>query len=155
MAILAPSRGCFFKINPESGGAEGSGFYKVDGLASPSGSSALLVNGVHIKDDDVVMPVITLENTRILYSFGANFGEVTVSGSILLGKAGEEAGSAVKTLLEFFKSNRVSEKKSSITVSGPPGATWKIFLIGLQLNEPDPQFHTQPFALIGNIAQPK
>ena len=155
MAILAPSRGCFFKINPESGGAEGSGFYKVDGLASPSGSSALLVNGVHIKDDDVVMPVITLENTRILYSFGANFGEVTVSGSILLGKAGEEAGSAVKTLLEFFKSNRVSEKKSTVTVSGPPGASWKIFLTGLQLSEPDPQFHVQPFALIGNIAQPK
>lgn len=154
MAILAPSRGCFFKINPESGGAEGSGFYKVEGLTSPADSSAILVNGVHIKDDDVVMPVITLENTRILYSFGANFGEVTVTGSILLGKAGS-AGDALKTLLDFFKSNRVSEKKDTITVSGPPGASWKLFLIGMQLSEPDPQFHIQPFSLIGNIAQPK
>lgn len=153
MAILAPSRGCVYRVSAE-GTAQGSGFFRVTELTTSSSSpSPILINGVTLRDEDVVLPVITLENTRVLYSFGADFGEIVVSGMILLGKAGEMPTS-LATVVEFFQKNRVSKSGKTINVTGPK-TSWKMFLTGLNIQEADPVFHIMPFALMGKIAQPE
>ncbi len=153
MAILTPCRGNVYKVNPVEG-ADDTGFYRVDGLEAKKGPGDALINmSVRPAKNDLVLPVITLENTRILYSFGANFGNITISGMLLLGKSGEP-GQCLKTLIDFFDSNRVSKSSSSINVSGP-SSSWKVFLTGLEVGEGDSVNNTQSFAMTGVIAEPK
>lgn len=153
MAILTPCRGNVYKVNPV-GGPGDIGFYYIPALRAKKGpGDALLVMSVSPQKTDVVAPIITLENTRILYSFGANFGNINISGMILLGKSGVP-GQSLKTLVDFFESNRVSKNSSPIEVSGP-STGWKVFLTGLNIGEADSVNNTQSFVLTGIIAEPK
>jgi hypothetical protein len=157
MAILSPCRGNVYKVDPTGGEGNSSGdigFYYIPDLKAKKGpGDALLVMSVSPQKSDVVAPIITLENTRILYSFGANFGNITISGMILLGKSGSP-GQSLKTLVDFFESKRVSKSTSPIKVSGPSTA-WQVFLTGLSIGEADSVNNTQSFALTGIIAEPK
>lgn len=153
MAILTPCRGNVYKVDPVEGAGD-SGFYKIEGLEAKKGpGDALLIMSVSPTEADIVAPVVTLENTKILYSFGSNFGDITISGLLLLGKSGTP-GQCLKTLIDFFDSNRVSKSSSPINVSGP-STGWKVFLTGLQVAEADSINNTQGFALAGKIAEPK
>jgi hypothetical protein len=153
MAILSPCRGNVYKVDPVEGAGD-SGFYRVEGLEAKKGpGDALLIMSVSPEKSDIVSPVVTLENTKILYSFGSNFGTITISGMLLLGKSGEP-GQCLKTLIDFFDSNRVSKTSTSINVSGP-GTAWKVFLTGLRIAEADSVNNTQAFAMSGAIAEPK
>lgn len=151
MAVIVPCRGFNYKYSPSGGG--GKGFYRVDGLTTSEDTNPILIMGVSVKDDDVVLPVITLENTRVLYTFGAGFGEVAVNGVILLGQSGQ-AGQGLSTIVEFFNKKRVSKSKSAVAVTGP-STSWNVFMLGLTVQDVDPQFNTQGFSFICNIAQPK
>jgi hypothetical protein len=153
MAILTPCRGNVYRVNPVAGNGDSS-FYRVEELTASKGpGDALLIMSVSPTEGDVVAPVITLENTRILYSFGAKFGNITISGMILLGKSGEP-GKSLKQLVDFFEERRVSKNKVPITVTGP-STGWKVFLTGLDIGEADSVNNSQPFSLTGIIAQPK
>lgn len=153
MAILTPCRGNVYKVNPVENAGE-VGFFFIPTLRAKKGQGdALLIMSVSPSKSDVVAPVVTLENTRILYSFGANFGNITISGMILLGKSGTP-GESLKTLIDFFEQNRVSKKPEAIAVSGPR-TSWKVFLTGLNVGEADASNNTQSFSLIGVIAEPK
>jgi hypothetical protein len=154
MAVLVPCRGSVYRVNPMQGQGGERGFYEVDGLTAKKGDGdALLINTASPNENDVVLPVITLENTRILYSFGANFGDMTISGLILLGKSGNP-GTSLATVIDFFKQKRVSSNKEAVKVTGP-GTSWKVFLTGLTISDADPQINSQTFAFTGKIAAPK
>jgi hypothetical protein len=153
MAILTPCRGNVYKVNPVEGSGD-SGFYRIEELQAQKGpGDALLIMSVNPEESDLVVPVVTLENTKILYSFGSNFGNITISGLLLLGKSGVP-GQCLKTLIDFFEKHRVSKSASSINVSGP-STGWKVFLTGLKVGEADSMNNTQSFALFGTISQPK
>lgn len=153
MAILTPCRGNVYKVNPVEGSGD-IGFFYIPALQAKKGpGDALLIMSVNPQESDIVAPVVTLENTKILYSFGSNFGNITISGMLLLGKSGTP-GQCLKTLIDFFEENRVSKKSSSIEVSGP-STGWKVFLTGLAIQEADSNTNTQMFALTGTLAQPK
>lgn len=148
---FVPCKGHFHKYTPSSGGSGGEGFFTVSGLSG----EGILIQGLSLEDKDVVLPVVTLENHRILYSFGAEFGSVGIIGMILLGEAGGGGGEAFKKVVDYFNSKRVSaDKGSAVDVTGPGGAGWKVYITGLSVSEPDPQLHIQPFVLIGQIAEP-
>lgn len=153
MAIITPCRGNVYRVNPV-GGSGNIGFYYIPELQAKKGpGDALLIMSVSPQKSDVVAPIITLENTRILYSFGANFGNITISGMLLLGKSGTP-GQSLKTLVDFFDSKRVSKSSGPINVAGPSTA-WKVFLTGLNIGEADSVTNSQSFALTGIIAEPK
>lgn len=153
MPILTPCRGNVYRVNPVEGSGE-IGFYYIAELQAKKGpGDALIITSVNPAESDLVAPVVTLENTKILYSFGSNFGNINISGMLLLGKSGEP-GQCLKTLIDFFESNRVSKKSSTITVSGP-STGWRVFLTGLQVDSADPNTNSQSFTLSGILAQPK
>jgi len=152
MAVIAPCRGFNYSI-PVSG-KKGEAFYKVEGLATGQKENPILITGVTSRDKDIVMPVTTLENTKVLYTFGADFGEVTVTGVILLGSANNKSDSLGK-LVNFFQEKRVSKSSKSVKVTGPAGVSWAVFLTSLTIGDVDPTFNIQTFALTGSVAQPK
>lgn len=153
MAILTPCRGNVYKVNPVEGAGDSS-FYRIEELQAPKGpGDALLIMSVSPTKSDIVSPVVTLENTKILYSFGSNFGSISISGMLLLGKSGVP-GQCLKVLIDFYEEHRVSKTTSPINVAGPSTA-WKVFLTGLQIGEADSTYNTQGFVLSGVIAEPK
>jgi hypothetical protein len=154
MAVLSPCRGNVYRVNPVEGTGGDRGFYYISALQAKKGDGdALLIMSVNPQESDVVAPIITLENTRILYSFGANFGNISISGMLLLGKSGTP-GTSLKTLIDFFEKYRVSKSPTPVEVSGP-GAGWNVFFTGLNIGEADSVTNTQAFALTGTIAAPK
>lgn len=101
-------------------------------------------------DSDVVAPVITTEDLKVLYVFGKSFGRVSVQGNILLGQASNPPTklTAVQT---WFQSNRVSTSKKPVNLSIAKQA-YSVFFTGMTLGGSDPEFNTQSFALEGVIA---
>lgn len=48
-------------------------------------TSALLIQNVSMKRDNVVIPVVGVDKKRLLYTFGEDFGQLVIRGIILTG----------------------------------------------------------------------
>lgn len=153
MESFAACRGSVFAFSP-SGTGKG-GFYQIQPAITGDGESPILINGVESNDTDIVAPVVTLNKNKILYTFGEDFGQIAVHGTVLLGSASGSGGGSLNKVVEFFKQNRVSANQGMISVSLPGGGGYKMFLTGLTISVPDQQYHIQQFALIGLIAEAK
>jgi hypothetical protein len=151
-----PSRGCVYAVpDPSSGGA---GFYSLEGLqtgqTSGTVSGVILLQGVDLRVGDIIQPVVTLENTKVLYTFGSDFGNVSIGGEILLGPANAEANSPSFNLItSYFDTNRVAISQKPVKLSMPGSKSYFVYLQGLSIGRVDPEFHIQPFAFAGIIAE--
>lgn len=145
-----PARGCVYTVS-SSGAGRQSGFYSIDELKS-SGSTIILLQGIDYEQTDIVQPVLTLDDTQILYAFAKDFGRIGVSGEILLGPAGSASGAGLAAVLSFFEKNRVVKTKKTIKVSRPDSGAFPVYLTGLTVGRVDPEFHVQPFILSGLVA---
>ena len=149
-ASFFPTRGCVYAIPADDGTSKG-GLYRLDGITDQKSSdSAVLVTGLDMVDSDVVAPVITTEDLKVLYVFGKSFGRVSVQGNILLGQASNPPTklTAVQT---WFQNNRVSASKKPVDLSIAKQA-YSVFITGMTLGGSDPEFNNQTFALEGVIA---
>lgn len=139
-------------VTYQSGGS-GGGFFELSPGLTGSPDNPILINGIEGSDNDLVSPVVTLNRSKILYNFGEDFGQIGISGTILLGQAGKP-GDAFQQVLSYFKQHRTSTSSSTISVSAPGGDAFKLFLVGLSFSVPDQEFHIQRFTLNGLIASP-
>lgn len=140
-----PSRGCVYAVNTGNGGA---GFYQLEGLKTGgSGASPVLITGADFDANDIVSPHAALNNKRILYVFGEDFGNVSVYGMLLLGQAAGEA-TAMRTLMSWFLNNKVSVKEGPVNLS-VPGNKFAMYVHGIKLAGVDPEFNTQQFSIVG------
>ncbi len=149
--ILIPSKGCVYL---PKGTRAGSGFYSLNPTLRGSAESPILIDGVDSNDQDIVFPVTTIDKKKYLFVLGQDFGNITISGVALLGRA-ESGGAAFRTIVSYFNSKRVEAGNRPITVSMPGGVSQKVYLTGLTIGKPDPQFHIQPFQFRGMVAEPK
>lgn len=153
MSFFVPGKGCVYSPTGGSGG----GWYKLDGLegggGGGAGSGPVLLLGAQLTDSDLVYPVTALGNVKILYTFGQRFGDAQITGAVLCGPAGTGGGKFGK-VISFFESKRVSVSQTPVNLSVPGGKSYRIYLTGLGLAEPDPELHVQPFVLYGLVAQP-
>lgn len=140
------ARGCVYCVQRSGGGGGG---FAIGDLVS-SGCPPLLINGVQLQETDVVLPVTTLNNTSILYVFGGNLGNVTISGTAFLGPQGT---GQMEQVVAFVRNNRVSNSLSTVPVSFP-GGSLSIYVTGMGLSPADPEFNLQPFAITGMVASP-
>ena len=145
--IFASCRGAVYT----SGSGGGGGWYKLEGLSSSSVTTPILLQGAQLTDSDQVLPVSALGNVKILYPFGQNFGDVQVTGNVLVGPVAG-GGAAFNTVVQFFQNNRVTQRLSPVSLSIPGGKAYKIYIVGLGLSEPDAQYHIQPFLIHGMLA---
>ena len=154
MSDFFPARGCMF-IVPSLNAGTSKGFYGLEGLTTgPIGknNSIVLLQGVDYMDTDIIAPVVTLENTKILYTFGSNFGNISIIGEILVGPAGWLTTGS-RDVQNYFNEKRVSKKKEPVTLSMNGSKYLSVFLQGLRIGTMSPDTHVQPFAFIGIVAE--
>lgn len=150
MSTFLSSRGCIYEV---PAAARGDGFYKLTPSIPSSADSPVFIQGVELQDNDVVSPVVTLENFKVLYRFGEAFGNATVYGDILLGPAAGKA-TGVTRLIDYFAANRISKKGTPVSISMPGGKAYRIYLNGLVIGRVDPELHIQSFLISAIIAEP-
>jgi hypothetical protein len=143
---LLPARGCVY-IYPETVQA---GIFDVEGLPRDLGNGAyLLLDDISVKDTDIVQQKTTLMRTRILYEYGRAFGDVSISGTLLMGAVGRTAGSAaIGGLRRWFDQTRVSQNRVPVNVS-IGDAAYKVALTYLAVGGTDAETNTQAFMLGG------
>jgi hypothetical protein len=146
------SRGCVFVV-PSPGQGGGVGLYAIKGFPQSSAQAPILIQGVEINDTDIVMPVATLNNFKVLYSFGQDIGNAAIFGEVLLGPGGSSA-QGLTSVLSWFQSNRVSKSSQPVSLSTPGNNTYKVYITGLFIGRADAELNIQPFAVSGIIAQP-
>lgn len=138
------SRGCVYKVN---NGSSSKAFIDLNPALKGSADSPIIFESSSITQKDLVVPKPTLGNTKVLYSFGEDFGDVTVNGVLLLGESGK-AANGFSPVTNYFRANRTSTKKTPIEVS-VGGQAFSFYLTTLAVGALDPQFNIQRFALAG------
>lgn len=150
MNIFAGCHGRVFVIN---NGNNQKGFYSFDPELKSSEDSPILLTWADLNDNDIVLPQVTLSNTKLLYVFGQQFGRVNVAGSLLLGTQDKGNAAALKSLLQWFVTNRSSTKREPVTLSMPGKNVLKVHIVGLSLGQVDSDMHIQQFAIAGLVAE--
>lgn len=162
--MILSARGTFYQVKLASN--YGPGVYSIDELTrevtapdftGPSlfrrpgeATSPILLTGVEFNQVDITSQVPCLDNVKVFYSFGQNFGQVVISGEVLLGPLGDINYDGVDRLISFFWKNRVSEKRQAIAVS-VANNSYFVYLTGLRISRVDPDFHIMPFVMFGTL----
>ena len=137
----------------KSDSEESGGLYKIDGLPSGSG---ILIQGISVVDPGVIHKKHTIDDKKILYSFGAAFGDVGAEGLLLLGPiegGSASMGSSLDELQEWFETNRVSASKTPVKFSAG-GRGYMVFVTALIKGSGDPSMNEQGFEIRGVLAGP-
>jgi len=148
--VMKSAKGCVYTVRRGSS----RGFYALRPGLSGASSAPILMDGVDGGEQDAIFRVKTLDRSKFIYVFGDDFGDLTIRGIALLGRS-SEGGRTFSRVYNYFQANRISAKRTPITVSMPGSASMKCYLTQLLIGSPDASFHVQPFAFRGTSVSPK
>lgn len=159
--MILSARGTFYLVKLAA--TYGPGIYSIDELTrevTASGDNAfrrpgestspILLTSVEFNQVDITSQVPCLNNVKVFYSFGQNFGQVVISGEVLLGPLGDMSYAGVDRLVSFFWRNRVSVKRKPVAVS-VANNSYFVYLTGLRIGQVNPDFHIMPFVMFGTL----
>lgn len=150
MIAMSLARGCVYTYR--TAGNNTTGFFALSpGLTGAEGSP-VLISGINIDDSDILSPMPTLSNFRVLYSLGPGFGNVRVNLNVLLGSNASGRGAGYRAVSDYFSANRVSATNAPIKAAMPGGSGLKFYLQSINTGDPDPVFNTMPVSLGGVLA---
>ena len=136
---FCPGRVHVFK---QGNGNEGTGFYKLNPKIDVGGGGKVLVMGAPITLREIVQPVVTLDDRRILFAFGSAWSEATVLVKLLLGEA-NSAGAALGSAQAWYSKHRLSKRmKEPVEISIATKAH-EGFLVGMSIGQADSNYNTQ------------
>lgn len=120
-------------------------------MTGARGNQPILLTAVTLGQRDIVGQAACLENQKVFYTFGQNFGNIQITGEILLGaladaKAQDEG---IQTLREFFANYRVSVFKKPVAVTISRNEAVFAYLVGLDIGNLDSEFNILPFTFHG------
>ena len=146
MEDLSICRGHVFKAG------EDQDTFKLSPALTGSDTSPILLQAVNIASNVVHTPVLCLDGTKIVYVFGEDFGDISVGGLALLGKGG--VGVALAEVAAYFKANAaVDGNAKTVSVSLPGNVSYKFYLLGAVIQDPNPELQYFPFMLTGKIVE--
>lgn len=129
-----------------------------DPLFNPKGAKKTCQSGIIIQDvqpkyGDISVPVAGVDDVRVLYTFGQQFGQISVKGLILMGSTDKKSEDYASELLQKFNKVRLSSDPIPYTVSGPGlGTNTRVYWTGLSFPSSDADKNTMTFILTGLIA---
>lgn len=115
--------------------------------------SPVFIQSINTLQADIVSPVVTLDGFKILYTFGTNFGNMSIIGDILLGPSTDQA-TGFGNVLSWFEANRVTKLQGPVNVNVPGSQAFKAYIHGLNIGTLDKDLNIQPFVLVGIVAEP-
>lgn len=126
--------------------------FKLSPDLAGSAESPILLQAVNITTNVVHTPVLCLDGTKIIYVFGEDFGDISVGGLARLGKGG--VGGALAEVTSYFKKNAaIDGSAKTVSVSLPGNASYKFYLLGAVIQDPNPELQYFPFMLTGKIVE--
>lgn len=140
--IIANCAGTVHVI-PTKGG--GSGFFKLDPAIQNAEDGRCLVIGVPLEYAEIVQPMVTLDDRKIINVFGSAWSEASIAGMLLLGSK-DSGGKQLDNLLSWYETNNISKLEDSVSASLGTTAL-EAYVVGLSIGQPDPSFNTQPFTI--------
>lgn len=146
MISFLKSRGCVLTINK----GNGAGGYQIAGFPKGDEGQPIVLTDSSINFKDLILPVTTLSNKKILYTFGSDFGQASMGGVIFLGKAGS-ASQGVAQVKAFYDEKSVGNKTSAtpVQVSLNGQTVISVYIIGLSFGKPNAELNFIPFTLVG------
>lgn len=150
MNIFMGCRGLVYVLNTDAHAQ--AGFYRLNPPIQSSKESPVLLHYATVNGADIVMPQTTLNNVKLLYAFGQQFGQVSIVGSLLLGTPEVGNARALSNLFDWFAQNRSTARHTPLTLSMAGSVGVKVHIINLAIGELDQNFHVQQFALSGLMA---
>ncbi len=130
----------------QGAGNSGRGFYATDPAVVVPNGSRCLVMGVPIEQREIVQPVVTLDDQRILYAFGSAWSQATVLLKILLGESSGD-GRALGAVQTWYDTNRLVKRLDSPVGLSIATKAHDVFLVGLNIGQADGQYNTQDVSL--------
>lgn len=157
-------KGCLVEVKPDSNTTS---LYSIEGLQNGTlkDDELLLIDSIDISSEDAALAKDALNDTHALYVYGTTFSKVIVKGTIYMGSASKKASknttsgepfssAMVKSLTEWFSTNRLSQKKGAVNVSMAQGFKGKVYFLKLRFGDTNPKINAVGFALEG-IMEPK
>lgn len=153
-------KGCLVEVKPDSNTTS---LYSIEGLQNGTlqNDELLLIDSIDISSEDAALAKDALNDTHAVYVYGTTFSKVIVKGTIYMGSAsknttsgGSFSSAMVKSLTEWFSTNRLSKKKAAVNVSMAQGFKGKVYFLKLRFGDTNPKINAVGFALEG-IMEPK
>jgi hypothetical protein len=150
--MILSARGAIYQVSLVDASESSVAFSGVEHLTidpdDRSPFSPILIDGISTSESDIVSRTSCLNNFKVYYSFGQNFGNIAIRGSVLLGPLGHVNTHGVERLMDFFATYRVSVYKKAIKAS-LLGKAYFLFLEGMEIGDVDTNYHVLPFLLRG------
>ena len=130
-------------------------FSGVMDLSKQGQQGIILIQNIVFNDNDLNTPIVALNDKRMLYSFGKNFGHVQVQGTIYNSKCqGSPDFTSLKNMYDTFCKERVSESLGTMMLSVASGFKCDLFLTDFALNNANPATQSIGFSLQGIVVPP-
>lgn len=135
----------------KSGGMSGIMLGGLDKALKPfrsQGSENIVVlDDISYNDKDVILPVVALDDQRLLYSFGKNFGEASIIGTIYNGCNDKPKFSAVDAVERAFQQYRVSATQKPVSLSVVGGFKAMVYIVSIDILQAEPAIQSIKFRI--------
>lgn len=128
---------------------KGSSSVQIEGLTDIFANAQVpaFITDIDFEENDVTLPIVALDDQRILYSFGRNFGKATISGLIYLFGCNKQTD-ILQKLYQSFNQKRTASSSSPSNLSLPGGLTGvKVYPVLLKFYNTDSKFQYVTFAV--------
>lgn len=115
------------------------------------GGGLILYENVTFTDSDVVLPITALGDKRMLYSFGKNFGTVTITGTIYNANPKLIYFTSISKLYDKFNEERTSTRLETINLSILSGFKCKLYVTSFTVHGANPQNQSISFTIEGTV----
>ena len=147
-----PSRGAIYKV-------DGDGIHKYEvqpetpfDNGTPE-KGITIFTGYTLNEQEIVSKNACLNDQRVMYTFGKGFGNIVITGEMLLGIP-ENQGDKEQELSTYYESWRVHSKKDEpLTLSGPNGFSKEFYLVGMTVTNYNVAMEILGFRLTGILAE--
>ena len=127
-------------------GSGGVGFYKVSPDITVGAGARCFVTGLPLNYQEIVQPVVSMNDRRMLYTFGSAWSEGQISLLLLLGEASTR-GQAVNDVISWYEENRVGILQGPVQASSG-GEGREVFVVGMQMGAANPEINTQQMTIL-------
>lgn len=135
MSKLFTSHGVTFRV---TGSANDSAF-RLQGwnniIPMHRGSGITLIDSINYMEEDITLPITAIDDNRVLYSFGKNFGVLNIVGTVYLFGCSSLSNQLTR-IQNAFNRNRVSNSKSPKDISAI-GLKCKVYYDRLEFSGAD------------------
>ena len=121
-------------------------------ISKKSCPDIVIIQNVDYEDNDVLLPIVAVDDHRVLYGFGKDFGKIYISGIICLSPNTQKGDELVTLLQNEFNSTRATVKEKPITISHTTsGISIKFYAIGIKLHNANPNANYIGFTISGLV----